>query len=531
MPNIREFNNPVSGLTPDRGPEQVAAMNARHTEAAFAQAGSQIGGGIAAAGDAYTRIKTQQEISQGLATSAELQSNVTTAWDVTLKNSDPNDHSVAEKFREEQLNPILDAWTSSFKTEQGKAWAEEHAGALRQHFFEKTAADQSLMAGEAAVQNFHQFTTGMSTTVLQDPSSLNMALGTADRAIDALLSADPNLTPSQTAAMRGELRDKAREEIAKSAFIGTARSNPDAAMADLQSGKYNQLLDGTTQNQLFGFAESIKREQRADQRAQEVESRQQQKDDFNAKRASLEASMFQPDGSVRVPPGFHQQLVMLSQHPGAAQEPGAISALGDAAARATTDAINGTFTRTDNATWSDLAGRIGAAPSDPNALTHTQVNRAYADGKLSKSDWQFLSKAVDGSNDPAQHQALSQLNQALERVKPLVGKANMFGQLDQSGIANFAALHYDTVQRFNQMVASGMSPAEAEKVLEDPRDPRGIQAHLAAYQTSNKQGLANVHARVSGTGGPYSGAAPRNAFDNGRKPGESAADYLKRTGG
>lgn len=531
MPNIREFTNPVDGLKPDSSAEQAIARNAQHTEQAYAQMGQEIGSSISAAGQAYTKVKTQQEISQGLATAAEIQSNLTTAWDVTAKNADPNDHSTADKFREEQINPLLDAWTSSFTTEEGRAWAEQHAGALRQHFVEKTLADQSLMAGTAAVNNFHQFIDGQSSTVLQDPTSLNMSLGLVDRSIDALLDNNPNITPAQAASMRSELRDKAREEIGKSAFIGAARANPDAAMADLQAGKYNNILDGTTQNQMFGFAESIKREARADERAQTEQQRQAQKDDFNAKAASMEAAMFQPDGSIKVPPGFHRQLVMLSQHPGASQEPGRIQALGDAAARATRDQIEGTFTRTDNATWQGLAGRIGLAPTDPNALTHTQVNQAYAAGQLSKTDWQFLHQAVENThNDPATSQAMTHLNQAIERIKPLVGKANMYGQLDQSGTANFAALHYDTFQRFNELTKGGMSPIEAEKVLEDPRDPRGMMAHLPAYQTTNKQGMANVHARVSGSGGPYN-RAPANGFDNGRKPGESAADYLKRTGG
>lgn len=529
MPNIREFQNPVGGLTPDNGMEQVAARNAAHTEGAYQKLGQELGSGIAAAGDAYVKIKTQQDISHGLATSAEMLKNNTTAWQQTINAADPNDHTTGEKWMKETLEPQLDQFVQAFSTQEGREWATQHAAQIRNHFAEKTTADQAIQAGQAAVQNYHNTVRGLSDTSLQDPTSMTMNLGLLDATIDAIIAGNPNLTAEQAATIRGNLRDQGREEIGKGAFIGMARANPTAAMQAVQDGKFNGVFDATTQNQMFGFAQTLKREAEADQRTQEAEQRRQQKEAFEAKASAMEGAMFQPDGSVSIPPNFYKDLQTLSLLPGA--DAGRIAALRGAAAQATKEQIEGTFVRTDVNTWNDLAGRIGLAPTDPNALTHTQVNKAYADGKLSKSDWTFLKQAVESARgDPILHQSLTSLNQALERVKPLVGKSNMFGQLDQSGVANYASLHYDTVQRFQQMVASGMSPAEAEKILEDPRDPRGIMAHLSAYQTTNKQGMANIHNRVSGTGGPYN-AAPANGFDKARKPGESAADYLKRTGG
>lgn len=528
MPNIREFTNPIEGLAPNDRAASSSAQAARATGAAYADIGKSLGSAVDTAGSTYVRIKTQQDISAGLAKSAEIQDNLTTAWDVTLKNADPNDHSTGEKWREEQLNPILDAWTSGFTTEEGRAWAEQHAGSIRQHFFEKTAADQTLMAGEAAVSNIKQFTTGMSNTVLQDPSSLNMALGTADHALAALIGADPNLNPAQVAHMSGELREQMRSEIAKSAFIGTARTNPDQAMQDLQDGKYKQLLDGTTSNQLFGFAESLKREQRADARAAFEMQKQAQKADFEAKASAISGQMFAADGSIVIPPNFHQNLQMLSLHPGA--DASAIRSMGDAAARAVENANNRTFQTTNSQTWKDLASRIGTADGAPGSLTHALVDKAYANGNLSNTDFHFLHQAVEtAKSDPATTQAMTQLNQALERVKPLVDKSNLYsGKLDQSGVALYDDLHFDTFQKFQQLRAGGMSAQDAVKTLTDPRNPEGIQANLSPYQTNNKAGLAAIHARVSAGGGPTRVAAPN--LTTARKPGETAEQYLTRTG-
>lgn len=529
MPNIRLFDS-AADLQPTGRAASAAARAGNAEDAAFTSIGKDVGQGISDLGGAYVKFKTNQDISQGLAQKAQILDNLTTAWDVTIKNADPNDHATAERFREEQIQPLLDQWSTSFSTEEGKSWATEQVGQMRQHFFEKTAADQSLMAGQAVVQNIHDFTTGMSNTVMQDPSALNMALGTADAGVEAMLAADPNITPKQAVSIRGELRDNMRQEIAKSAFIGAARAAPDQAMASLAdpNGPFKHLLDGTTQNQMFGFAESIKRAQVADARAAKADVEKTQKDNFDRSATALQVSVFQPDGSIAVPPNFHQQLNELALMPGS--DPSQIRALGDAAARATEASINGTYQKTDNPTWQGLASRIGQPAGSAQALTHTQVDQAYAAGKLSNSDWRFLNQSVNTTSDPAMTAAMRDINQALERNKALVTKSNLYsGKLDQSGDQLYDDLHFDTFQRFQALQAQGMSATEAAKVITDPRNPQGIQANLAPYQTNNKQGLKAIHDRVSAQGGPSNTTAPN--LTEPRKAGESAADFLKRTGG
>lgn len=528
MPNIRTYEN-RAGLQPDDRAARSASFAANTVRASYSEAGREIGSGLKEFGEQYSRIRSQQEISQGLATAAEIQDNTTTAWDVTLKNADPNDPETANKFRNDNVEPILDAWVSTFETDAGKQWATAHAASLRQHFFEKTAADQSYLAGAAAIQNIKTFSTGMSNTVLQDPTSLNMALGTTDAAIKAIISSNPHLDAQTAIKVETQLRDDIRKELTKSAFIGMARANPDAAMQSLQDGFGGTILDGTDRNTMFGFAETIKREKAADARAATVADRQAAKDDFNKKQSALYASMFQPDGSVIVPPGFHEALVMMSQHPGADAD--AIKSLGDAAATATRNAIDGTYQRTQSATWGDLAPRIGLPPTDPRALTGAMVDKAYAAGKLSQADWRFLNSAVtSGSSDPATTAAMRQLNGTLDRIKPLVDHSNLYsGKLDQSGVALYDDLHYDVYQRYNALIAEGKSATEAANILADPRDPRGIQAMLPKYQTTNKQGLKVIQSRTGATGGPTpTPVAP--SVGSGRRAGETPEDYLKRTG-
>ena len=530
MPNIREYTNKISGLQPsDRGVQ--AAINAGRAEAQAVNAfGEAVGTGIKEAGTAWVKVKENEEVSLFLKTQAEAQAGLSTAWQNFAKTADPNDPTVAARFREEQLEPILQELTLGFQTEQGKKYAEASIAQMRQHFFEKTAADQASMAGFAAVKNLDDTQIALSNAVMADPTSLDLTLGVVDTAVEAVIARNPNLTVAQQSQLRLDLRNKMRTEVATSAFTGMARGNPDEAMKALAGGWGSAILDGTERNRLYGLAASYKDAQEQDARAAVATQKAAQKDDFEAKTATLSAAMWDPrTGTPRLPPNFGQTLVELSQHPGA--DAGAINALRNAAASAVQDEINGTYRFTDNATWTTLASRVGEPPGSPNALTTTQVDQAYAAGKLAAVDYRFLRQAVtpEGRGNAVANAAMSRLNKNLELIKPLIAKSTMYS-IDQTGTANYQAFFKDTYDAFNSLVAQGKTPSEAVDILTDPRDPRGLQQRMGPYQVGNKQAMQNMRSRFAAEGGPTGpttvpapgGVAPR-------QPGETAAQYLART--
>lgn len=533
MGNIRTYDDKVGGLEPDNKAAGAAAASGRAWQDALASTGEQIGRGVSELGDAYVKQRTQQQISAGMSQYAAMGSELTQNWDQTIKSADPNDPTTGDKFRDEQVKPRLEKWVDSFDTPEAKMWATQQAAQLSQHFFEKTAADQSLVAGQAAIQNLDAWTTGLKNMVYNDPTGLATALGSTDQTIDALVAQHTNLSPEVAARMKGELRTAIRKDITEAAVEGAARSNPMGLLGELADGKF-QGMDVKSLPIDVGHATTIalefKRQQEADDRAQAAVQRQAQKDDFDAKMSVVYATMYKPDGSIVVPPGFHEQLAVLARHPGA--DASAIHALEDAASTATKAAINGDYVRTDPGTWQGLTSRIGLPPTDPHALTHKDVDLAYAANKLSGADYSFLSRAVpDASSDPAQQQAMRLINGALERNKSLVTNSNMFS-MDKSGDAMYDTLTYDVYQRYNQMVAGGMSPVDAANKLTDPRDPQGIHSLIPHYQTNNKQGLANIRAMTAQAGAQPVPVAPVNPnAAAARKPGETPEQYLARTGG
>lgn len=527
--NIRQYDNPIDALTPSERGAQSSVDLGRHVERALSIGGNELGQGIAAAGQVYDKIKTQQDISQGLAQKAQILDNLTTASDVAM-NQDPNDHTAAEKWRTEQMEPLLDGWVSGFSTQESRLWATEQAGQLRQHLYEKTAADQSRNAGVAAVQNYNDTLRGLSNTVLQDPSARDMALRALDDGTEALIKTNPFMTPQQAAQLR-EQSQKDRMDLGEAAFKGSALTNPIAAMQDLQDGKYNGVLDADHQVRMFGFATQIHHEQLADARSAEAMNKEQAKVKFDQQLSSTYATMFKPDGSTVLPPGGNTRLVQLSQMPFA--DPGAIKSLGDAMKTAAEAKINGTFQTTNNGVWTLLAGHIGQPVGSPNALTHVQVDQAYAAHQLSEHDWRFLHQAVETQrNDPTTTAAMTQLNQALERNKALVVKSDIYGgTLDQVGQVRYDELHFDAYARFQQLQAQGNTATEAARIMSDPRDPRGISAMLPHYMTDNKAGLQALKSKVQSGGAAALPPHTTDPLTSARKAGESAADYLKRTGG
>src|ERR1044071_2017459 len=124
MPNIREFDTGQLGLQPSEIGVEATAAAARRSGAFFHEAaqdfttlGQRVSSAIRDAGDAAVKYLEHREISQGAANFTALQDAKTKEWNATAKSADPNDPSVATRFREESLDPSLDKFKTTFMTE------------------------------------------------------------------------------------------------------------------------------------------------------------------------------------------------------------------------------------------------------------------------------------------------------------------------------------------------------------------------------------------------------------------------------
>lgn len=259
MPNIREFDAGALKLNPTETGVEAAAGTARRVGSFYSQqasaedtlareterlggqtqqlgreteqlgsevgsgmsdVGRRIGSSIGDAGAAAIQYLDAKQISQGSATWATLLQNTTQQWNDTVKNANPNDPTVASKFMASLNDQLEDFQSKGFYTEGGQKFAEAHVEALRQHMAEKTMADMSTMAGQAAVVNQQQTINSLSATVHGDPTSLDFSLAALKSSTEGILSASPNLTGVQAGAARSEILQKGAHDIIASAAIG-----------------------------------------------------------------------------------------------------------------------------------------------------------------------------------------------------------------------------------------------------------------------------------------------------------------------
>lgn len=286
MAQIRSFEAPALGLNPSETGVTAKAQAGRfigrfYNEASSAtmQAGALIAGGMKDLGDEAVRYAEHREISHGSASFAELNDTLTQQWNDTAKTADPNDPTVAAKFREEVLEPALDQYRKGFLTEGGQRFAEQRIESLRSHMFTKTAADMSSLAADAVSVNMRQTANSLSNTAMNDPSSVDHLLQSTDAMVAGIVDSSPNLKGAAASKATMELSQKMKEAIVKSAAVGAIQKadNPEAE-AEKWGKKYPEFISGDELKLLAGNARAQIRSRRIDDAYLRHNGKQQEQD-------------------------------------------------------------------------------------------------------------------------------------------------------------------------------------------------------------------------------------------------------------
>ncbi len=229
--------------------------------AATAREGAAFGAGRVA-----VDFQQHREISAGNLEATKTIAGLTQTWENAVKQAadNPNDTSVGPKFQEEVLEPALAKLSEGFMTEGGQKWAESHTASIRNHFYTKTAADMSTLAGLAVQKNINESTNIATNTAMTDPSSVPFLLKTTDENLHAQIESSPNLQGK--AAVKMELSAKASAQIVKAGAIGDIRkaADPEKA-AENWAKRYPQYISGMEVKQLADEAKRESRARRVDQ--------------------------------------------------------------------------------------------------------------------------------------------------------------------------------------------------------------------------------------------------------------------------
>lgn len=206
-----------------------------------------------------------REVSAGAAESAKTLAGLDALWNKTIKDSDPNDPSVAQKFREETVEPTLEKLKGGFFTEGGQRFAEATVERFRNHFVSKTTADMATMAGIAAKKNVETLTNQLSNAAINDPTSLKTSLDLVQHSVGAMVDASPNLTGVDAARLKTDLAFDSQKAIVKAAAVGAISANPDEGLKRFSGPEYSKFISGADLKALEQRAKEVQRADRVEQ--------------------------------------------------------------------------------------------------------------------------------------------------------------------------------------------------------------------------------------------------------------------------
>src|SRR5215470_19920015 len=128
MAKFPTYDAPPLEIRPTETGIDAIQQAARRTGAFYGQAaedyvgaGHRLGSAIQLASNVVQRFQEHREISAGAKNFAQMQDDLTTAWNHTINapGVDANDPAVAAKFRENVLEPALDKFANQgFLTEK-----------------------------------------------------------------------------------------------------------------------------------------------------------------------------------------------------------------------------------------------------------------------------------------------------------------------------------------------------------------------------------------------------------------------------
>src|SRR5581483_8597899 len=98
---IQQYESKVadSGIQPSELGIDATAAAARRIGTPYRESGQEIGSAISSVGDQASDYWAHREISKGAAEFSTFMAKTTQDWNQVAQNADPNDPSVAAKFR------------------------------------------------------------------------------------------------------------------------------------------------------------------------------------------------------------------------------------------------------------------------------------------------------------------------------------------------------------------------------------------------------------------------------------------------
>lgn len=506
MPNIEQFNAPITGVEPSDKGIQAAEVSGRR----LGMYGHQLEADANQLGANVEQHQADMELSHGYAASTTAEVNLTDGWNKFV--ADPANKGLvasgtaAKTYMDQVVEPTLDKFSESgFQTQKGKAFAIAETARLRQSLFTRTLGEQSSLTASVFAQNYDQTQSNLISSVLQDPSEANVEGQLALNADfhDAL----PSGVEGANRVHADELKTEGDKRVALAAYMGqmevikqqykaTGSSPAEAQMQEWIKGqKWFQYLGGE-QDKLPGMLDTAVEEGQRLYKASVNTQDQATEDAGRGEMTALSTQLHEAMRAGKTPtPEQLQQVDALAGKYGAVKGlTGDINSLQTLADQGITDVGALKYQRTDPRALEDFSNRALLPSSDPRALTQTQLDTAFngtggpGSGTLSPGDHERLSRQITERDKPDSRTnvALKSVDQwatGIIRSQLVPAGGQLSPTASAPGVAAWNEVRREMQIQFEYRVNTlGQDPVAVANDLKNPNSPSGLMNSLPFWK-------------------------------------------------
>ena len=491
MPRIKEY----SPQTQAAGPFQT--RRATGEDIGFGSSIVKLGEGIGQVGEFVQKRQEQSELSDARASIAKLHADKTNKWQESLRTADPADKELSTRFLQE-VDDDLSVLGEKYSTPAARNYFENASAGFKSHFGISAVSGQAELAREKTIQDHQQTLSSYSSSLLQDPSGLPLALSDLDGGVDALVTSAG--LDRQTAI---KLKGQGAPELVKSAVLGWTKLDPAGTKKRLESGEWNSHLNAEQTMQLVGEADQEIRGREAERIRQEADYQKRLKvDQMNTENNFLDqiqkGTLDWPkirDSNLDPRDKEHFMNLMKSE----SEKP----------------------TRTDPGTFRKVWDDIHREDGDPLKIVDERaLDSLVSKGRLSVTDLMTLRGEIQGKRTEEGGIESTLKKGLVDIAKGQLTSSNpLLGIRDPKGDEQFQKYMAYFLTEYKTQRQSGKTPQDL--LNPDSKDYLGKQ--IGKFVRSPQEILKGMTEAAQGT--PPEKAVPP------RGEGESAADYLKRIKG
>lgn len=445
-----------------------------------------------------------QQAASGAATNVEMQNaTVNVAGDATTNPPQPlvSVGNFADKFSGD-LSTYLTNAKQNVTTGNGARLFDSMAASLHGELSEKAMGAQAHLTGLKAVADYNGALNSYRNVLLGDPSQFQSVLKEASEGLGSWVDIP--------ADQRIKLMEQTSEKLALSAIQGQVRQDPQVALKQLNDGQWDNYLSANGKYMAEHQADQGIRAQQTEQlRAAREQDAQEKRERMSTNNGFLGKFV---DGEL----GTNDVLNSNLQPFGEGSKETWLRMID----KQNADGLKPV--KTDASWFQDTFQKIHLPEGDPNKITNEdQLNQAFIDGRVNRTDLQFLRKEVQDDRTPEGQR----LNEVKSSFYKMASK-----QLDKSTLMGSDPVGAEQAYKFQAYVESLVDDARAKKEnpydLFDPKSKNYAGKYISQFQRSLEEQVTDI-----GNGATKQpGTQPTLPEDEKRKPGETPQQWRIRTG-